>query len=66
MQGKVTTEEAMAPVYAGIDVCKERLDVCLDPLNQAWSVTNDAAGRQLLARRLTKAGPLARGMPHRR
>lgn len=56
MQGKVTTEEAMPPVYAGIDVCKERLDVYLHPLGQAWSVANDAAGRQLLLRRLAKAG----------
>lgn len=55
MQGKVTTEEAMPPVYAGIDVCKERLDVYLHPLGQAWSVANDAAGRRQLARRLTKA-----------
>lgn len=55
MQGKVTTEEAMPPVYAGIDVCKERLDVYLHPLDQVWSVANDAAGRRLLLRRLTKA-----------
>jgi transposase len=44
------------PVYAGIDVCKERLDVYLHPLDQSWSVANDAAGRQLLRRRLTKEG----------
>lgn len=56
MQGKVRTEEAMAPVYAGIDVCKERLDVYLHPLDEAWSVANDASGRRLLLRRLTKAG----------
>lgn len=55
MQGKVTTEEAMPAVYAGIDVCKERLDVHLSPLGQRWSIPNDASGRRLLARRLVKA-----------
>ena len=44
MQDKVTTEEAMLPVYAGIDACKERLDVHLHLLGQSWPVPNDAAG----------------------
>lgn len=55
MQGKVMTEEAMLPVYAGIDVCKERLDVHLHPLGKSWSVGNDAAGRATLLRRRLKA-----------
>lgn len=56
MQGKVTTEEAMMPVYAGIDVCKERLDIHLHPLGESFSVANDAAGQRHLLRRLVKAG----------
>jgi transposase len=56
MQGKVTTEEAMVPVYAGIDVCKEHLDIHLHPLGGSFSVANDAAGRRHLLRRLVKAG----------
>ena len=52
MQGKVTTEDAMAPVYCGIDVCKERLDVYLHPLGEQFSVANDAGGRRRLLRRL--------------
>jgi transposase len=52
MQGKVTTEDAMAPVYAGIDVCKERLDVYLHPLGEQFSVMNDSGGWRRLLRRL--------------
>jgi transposase len=52
MQGKVTTEDAMAPVYCGIDVCKERLDVYLHPLGEHFSVMNDAGGWRRLLRRL--------------
>src|SRR3954453_11185525 len=51
MQGKVTTE-AMAAVYVGIDVCKERLDVHLHPLGVHFSVLNDAGGWRALLRRL--------------
>ena len=54
MQGKVMTEDAMSPVYVGIDVCKERLDVYLHPLGEHFSVANDAAGRRSLVRRLAK------------
>jgi transposase len=50
MQGKVMTEEAMAAVYAGIDVCKERLDVYLHPLGERFSVMNDAGGWRRLLR----------------
>lgn len=56
MQGKVTTEETMPAVYAGIDVCKARLDVHLHPIGTDFCVANDAAGRRCLARRLTRAG----------
>ena len=54
MQGKVTTEDAMAPVYGGIDVCKERLDVYLHPLGEHFSVANDAGGWRALLRRLAR------------
>ena len=53
MQGKVTTE-AMAPVYGGIDVCKERLDVYLHPLGEHFSLANDALGWRALRRRLAR------------
>lgn len=51
MQGKVTTE-AMPSVYVGIDVCKERLDVYLHPLDERMSIANDAGGWRRLRRRL--------------
>ena len=51
MQGKVTTEDAV-PVYVGIDVCKERLDIYLHPLGEQLSVANDAGGWRRLRRRL--------------
>lgn len=54
MQGKVPTEDAMPPVYVGIDVCKERLDVYLHPLDEQFSVANDAGGWRHLLRRLEK------------
>jgi transposase len=59
MQGKVMTEGAMAPVYGGIDVCKERLDVYLHPLGEHFSVMNDAGGWRALLRRLAPH-PVAR------
>ncbi len=40
-------------VYVGIDVCKDRLDVHLHPLNQRFAVANDAGGWRRLKRRLT-------------
>jgi transposase len=54
MQGKVTTEDAKPRVYGGIDVCKERLDVYLHPLDEHFSVANDAGGWRCLLRRLAK------------
>ena len=54
MQGKVMTEDAMSPIYVGIDVCKERLDVYVHPLGERFSVANDAGGWRALLRRLNK------------
>jgi transposase len=52
MQGKVHAD-AMAAVYVGIDVGKERLDVYLHPTGNRFSVANDAGGWRRLRRRLT-------------
>lgn len=53
MQGQSQLEARNAePVYAGIDVCKDRLDVHLHPLGERFAVTNDPAGFRALARRL--------------
>lgn len=52
MQDKVPTEETMSPVYAGIDVCKDRLDIHLHPIGLRLSLANDAAGHRRLARLL--------------
>lgn len=53
MQGKVMPEpSAMPEVYVGIDVCKDRLDVHLHPINQRFAVANDAGGWRRLKRRL--------------
>jgi transposase len=51
MQGKVH-DDAMAAVYVGIDVCKERLDIHLHPAGASYSVANDAGGWRCLRRRL--------------
>jgi transposase len=53
MQGKVHAE-AMAAVYVGIDVCKERLDIYLHPLGEHFCVANDAGGWRRLLRRLDR------------
>ena len=55
MQGKVLPEARSAlPVYAGLDVCKEHLDVYLHPLALSWRVTNDRAGLRPLKRLLAE------------
>ena len=53
MQGKVLPEpDATDPVYVGIDVCKERLDVHIHPANERFAVANDAGGWRRLKRKL--------------
>jgi transposase len=55
MQGKCLLEARSAqPVYVGIDVCKERLDVHLHPLALSWQVTNDRTGLRRLKRLLAE------------
>lgn len=57
MQGKVLPEpNTMAPVYAGIDVCKEWLDVYVHPVGQSLRVANDGCGRRRLNRELAALG----------
>ncbi|QPC90494.1 IS110 family transposase [Mesorhizobium sp. INR15] len=53
MQGKVLSEPNATPsVYAGIDVCKEWLDVYVHPTGQSFRVANDGGGLRRLKRRL--------------
>ena len=53
MQGKVSPERsATTPVYVGIDVCKERLDVHIHPLGLTLAFANSAEGIKRLKRSL--------------
>src|SRR5215475_772706 len=52
MQGKVSPEQSANPVYVGIDVCKDRLDVYIHPAGQSLQVANDAGGVKKLKRAL--------------
>lgn len=55
MQGKVLPEARSAqPVYVGVDVCKDRLDVYLHPLGQRLRVANDRGGVKRLKRALAR------------
>jgi transposase len=56
MQGKDMSETAATtPVYAGIDVCKDWLDVYLHPFGRKLRVSNDRSGLIRLARVLQEA-----------
>lgn len=53
MQGKVLPEQsAQAPVYAGVDVCKDWLDIYLHPLGRRCRVANNREGLRRLTRKL--------------
>jgi transposase len=55
MQGQVLPERStMAPVYAGIDVCKDWLDVYLHPIGQSLRVANTRDGILRLKRRIAQ------------
>ena len=57
MQGKVLPEpNTMPPVYAGIDVCKEWLDVYVHAGGRRLRVNNDRYGRRRLNRELATLG----------
>jgi transposase len=59
MQGKAMPEPNATPVYAGVDVCKEWLDVYVHPSGQALRVSNDRVGLKRL-KRVLSALPVAR------
>ena len=50
MQGKDVSEPNAPPVYAGLDVCKEWLDVHLHPSGERLRVSNDRFGMRRLKR----------------
>src|SRR5262245_25933256 len=53
MQGKVLSEpNAQAPVYVGIDTCKDWLDVYVHPIGHTFRVPNTCEGLKQLKRRL--------------
>jgi transposase len=52
MQGKITSVRAEAAVYAGIDVCKARLDVYLHPIGRSFCFPNSKEGIKLLCKEL--------------
>lgn len=47
----------VAPIFVGIDISKERLDVAIRPSGERESVTNDKAGIEVLIRRLREIQP---------
>lgn len=57
MQGKVSSERNAAPVYVGVDVCKEWLDIHLHPLGRDLRLGNGKAGLQALKRLLRGLQP---------
>ena len=59
MQGKAMPEPNATPVYAGVDVCKEWLDVHVHPSGQTLRVSNDRVGLKRLKRVLAPL-PVAR------
>lgn len=71
MQGQVMPERsAIAPVYAGIDVCKDWLDVYLHPIGQSLRVANTRDGilrlkRMLAQHRVVRVVMEATGKYHR-
>ncbi|HEX2928242.1 MAG TPA: transposase, partial [Candidatus Binatia bacterium] len=47
----------VAPIFVGVDVSKERLDVAMRPSGQSESVSNDKAGIEALIQRLGEIQP---------
>ena len=55
MQGQVLPERStITPVYAGIDVCKDWLDIYLHPIGQSLRVANTRDGILRLKRMLVQ------------
>ncbi|WP_404400978.1 IS110 family transposase [Pelagibacterium halotolerans] len=60
MQGREMPEpNAIPPVYVGIDVCKDWLDVYLHPSGQSLRVSNDRVGHKRI-KRVLSGQPVAR------
>jgi len=59
MQGKVSSEQNVStdPVYAGIDVCKDWLDIHVHPLGRDQRFSNDACGIRQMKRFLVRLKP---------
>jgi hypothetical protein len=57
---------AVGPVFVGIDVAKDRLDVHLLPSGETFAVPRDHAGLESLAARLAQAVPALGRVPPRR
>ncbi len=51
-----TAAAAAEPLYVGIDVSKDRLDIAVHPTGEAFAVARDAAGIDALAARLAPLG----------
>ena len=45
------------PLFAGIDVSKDRLDVAVRPTGEAWEVSHDSRGIRDLVERLVEMAP---------
>ena len=56
-QGRVMERSSAVPVFVGIDVAKDRLDVHLRPSGEALAVGRDAAGLTVLVERLAELAP---------
>jgi transposase len=56
MQGKVESTISAAAVYAGMDVSKDWLDVCVYPGGQSWRVENSLVGLRRLQRHFYEHG----------
>jgi transposase len=56
-QGRVMEQSSASPVFIGIDVAKERLDVHLRPTGEALAVARDGDGLAALIERLAKLAP---------
>ena len=56
-QGRVMEQSSAVPVFVGIDVAKDRLDVHLRPSGEAFAVGRDGAGLTALIERLAALAP---------
>jgi hypothetical protein len=57
LQGRVMEQLSTAPVYVGVDISKDRLDVHVRPSGQVFAVSRDGAGVDQLVGRLRALAP---------